>query len=254
MTINPHRSQDENDPNLRIWDKLELKFFDGDKSGLYIAKIEDMLDGGFAIDRPEWVSGEPLFAEGVSCLVTYTRPMCRYQFSSEVLSSFKNRNKLFYVLSLPESIRRIQRRRFVRVEVAMPFQLMEIKQVIEGSKKFEEVEWKEAITLNLSASGIGFYFPVEISVGSIVAVKMNIPDIKEGFQTLGRIVRCFRKNEEKWFIGMEFFTREEMTFKLREVNLSEIPRSFTRFGERDRNIVVNFIFSEEVRIRRREIM
>jgi len=241
------------DSELRIWDRIELDFFEKERSGQYIARIEDIRAEGLVISRPEWMRGEPLFTVGAVCRVTYIRQICAYQFASKVMQSATEKGKRHYVLSAPVSIRRIQRRRFVRVDLATPFHFKDMSEVLSGGKQFIDVEWREATTHNLSAGGIGCYVPSEIQKGSVLAVKLTLPELDRTFQMLGRIARCVKeKDAVRWYVGIELFTREEMASKLRNVRVTKIPDALKRFGEWERNVLVNFIFNEEIKIRRRE--
>ena|GEM_PF-424230 len=241
------------DRELKLWDKLDLEFFDGEQTGQYVARIEDIREEGLIISRPDWQRGEPLFAEGAVCLITYYRQICAYQFGSRVVRGMTENEKRLYVLSPPVAIKRLQRRRLVRVDFATPFQFVEISEAENSGGHLDLLRWEEATTLNLSAGGIGCRMSREMDKGTLLAVRLTVHGLGKTFETLGRVARCASDDDDgKWYVGIELFTREEMTSRLHNVNLSKVPDSLKQFSDWERNMLVNFIFNEEIRIRRKE--
>jgi c-di-GMP-binding flagellar brake protein YcgR len=241
------------DRELKLWDKLDMEFFDGEQSGQYVARIEDIRAEGLIISRPDWLKGEPLFAEGAACLITYYRKICAYQFGSRVVRSMTENKKLLYVLAPPVTIKRLQRRRLVRVDFTTPFQFVDISEVENSGGHLDLLQWEKATTLNLSAGGIGCQFSREMDKGTVLALRLTLNGLGRTFETLGRIARCASDGDTgRFYVGIELFTREEMTPRLHNVNLSMIPDSLKQFSEWERNMLINFIFNEEIKIRRKE--
>ena len=253
MESTPATRKRIDDAELKLWDKLDLEFFDGEQTGLYVARIEDIREEGLIISRPEWQTGEPLFAEGAACLTTYYRRICAYQFGSRIVRSMTEDKKRLYVLSPPLAIKRLQRRRLVRVDFTTPFQFAEISAVESYGGHLDLLQWEKATTLNLSAGGIGCHMSREVDKGTLLAIRLTLHGLGRTFETLGRVARCASGDDTgMWYVGIELFTREEMTSRTHNVNLSMIPDSLKQFSEWERNMLVNFIFNEEIKIRRKE--
>jgi c-di-GMP-binding flagellar brake protein YcgR len=249
------RSRTLDDQELRLWDRLELEFIRGKQTGIYVARIEDLRKDGIVINRPEWLRGEPLFGEGASCIVTYVRQICAYRFGAEIISAFMEGKKKLYLLSLPRSVKRVQRRRFVRVDVAADLQFARISDDVGRIKAFKDLTWCEVKTRNISAGGIGFIYGEKIEKGTVFAVKLHIPRLNKTFQTLASVARCVRDEDaERWFVGMQMFTREEFSSGLRSINQNKIPGFFKKFSYKEQNELVNFVFSEEIRVRQKGVI
>lgn len=239
-------------PELLLWDKLELEFLEDGRSGIYMSRIEGFDDDRPVIPRPEWLSGEPYFAEGASCAITYFGPACAYRFESRVLRSFDSGGRRMYVLAAPESFEKIQRRKFARVEIAVSFRFKDVTPVIAGLSKYEALEWRFSKTEDLSAGGLLFVCDHEIKVGSVLAVQLSFPGPCWVFRTLAKVIRCERDRSGRWFVGIELVTREELRSSLPTVDMSLFPRQYQTFGENESNLIANVVFKEEVKIRRRE--
>lgn len=253
MESTPATRKRIDDRELRLWDKLDLEFFDGEQTGQYVARIEDITEEGLIISRPDWQRGEPLFAEGAVCLITYYRQICAYQFGSRIVRSMTENKKRLYVLSPPVAIKRLQRRRLVRVDFTVPFQLAEISEAVNSGGHLGTLRWEEATTLNISAGGIGCHMSREMDKGTLLAVRLTLHGLGRTFETLGRIARCASDHDTgMWYVGIELFTHEEMTSEMQNINLSMIPDSLKHFSEWERNMLINFIFNEEIKIRRKE--
>ncbi|MCK4655826.1 MAG: PilZ domain-containing protein, partial [candidate division Zixibacteria bacterium] len=153
----------------------------------------------------------------------------------------------------PVAIKRLQRRRLVRVDFTTPFQFAEISEVENCGGNLDLLQWEEATTLNLSAGGIGCHMSREMDKGTLLAMRLTVHGLGRTFETLGSVARCVSDGDTgMWYVGIELFTREEMTSRLQDVNLSKVPDSLKQFSEWERNLLVNFIFNEEIKIRRKE--
>lgn len=249
------KSRTLDDEELRLWDRLELEFIQGKQTGIYVARIEDLRKDGIVINRPEWLRGEPLFSEGASCIVTYVRQICAYRFGAEIISAFMEGKKHLYLLSLPQSVKRVQRRRFVRVDVSADLQFARISDDAGRIMAFKDLDWRQVKTRNISAGGIGFVCGEKIEKGTVFAVKLHIPRLNKTFQTLAAVARCVRDGDtERWFAGVQMFTREEFSSGLRSINQNKIPSLFKKFGYKEQNELVNFVFSEEIRVRQKGVI
>jgi hypothetical protein len=172
---------------------------------------------------------------------------------SSVGRSVTEGEKRLYILSSPVAIKRLQRRGLVRVDFTAPFQFVRISEVENSGGHFELLRWEEATTLNLSAGGIGCQMSRKMDKGTLLAVRLRLHGLGRTFETLGRIARCVSDDDAgMWYVGIELFTREEMSSRLHNVSLSKVPDSLKQFSEWERNMLVNFIFNEEIKIRRKE--
>lgn len=239
-------------PQLELWDKLELEFHLGNRSGVYMTRIEGFEKRCPVIGRPDWIRGELLFSEGSPCTVTYFGAVCAYRFASRVLRSFMSDDRKVYLLSAPESFERIQRRRYARVAISLAFRFKEVSTVVSGTEKYDDVEWQCSSTEDLSAGGVLFSCDHPIARGTILAVQMSLPASGCVFRTLAKVARNEKNASGLWFIGVELISREEFSSKIRNVDLSRFPEAYQSFSEKERNLISNFVFNEEVKIRRRE--
>jgi len=242
-----------NEKELRLWDRLELLFEERDQQGEYITRIEDLSDMGAVVARPEWISGEPLLKDGTICSVTFVRPSCAYGFNAKIKRFQRKDAKEYWLLDLPKDVNRIQRRRYVRVDVTLPFRF-KVLEDIKSTKDFDDIEWEEGKTRNLSAGGIGFEWEEKLSKEDSIAVALELPERDKTIRTIARVARIIEEEEGKFLIGLELLHSADIGSAFRGLKLDAIPKMYRRFSDRDRNELANFVFAEEVAIRRRNLV
>lgn len=92
-----------------------------------------------------------------------------------------------------------ERRRFIRVKKTFPFNFS-----IRGDK-----EVYESKTFDISLGGVGFFSPIQLAIGKILYLRMDIPGYVERMVIRG-IIR-WKKNfdDGRFFLGVEFFNIEK---------------------------------------------
>ncbi len=242
-----------NEKELQVWDRLELEFEEKEQKGEYITRVEDLAEIGVVVARPEWISGEPLLKNGAICSVTFVRPTCAYGFSAKIKRLPRNGQREFYLLSHPRSVKRIQRRRYVRVDVSLPFKFKVLEELSE-EVGFDEIEWEEAITRNLSAGGVGFECDRRLDADVPITVAIEIPEREKIVRSIARIARIIEEEEGRYLIGLEILHNANIQSAFKSLKLDRIPDRYKRFSDKDRNDLANFVFAEEVAIRRRNMV
>lgn len=252
MSDRATRKVGTNEKELQVWDRLELEFEEKDQKGEYITRVEDIAEIGVVVARPEWISGEPLLKNGAVCSVTFVRPACAYGFSAKIKRLPRKGQREFYLISHPRSVKRIQRRRYVRVDVSLPFKFKFLDELSEVD--FDEIEWEEAITRNLSAGGIGFECDTKLNTEIPIALAIEIPEREKTVRSVARIARIVEEEEGKYLIGLEILHSANIQSAFKSIKLDKIPDKYRRFSDKDRNDLANFVFAEEVAIRRRNMV
>ena len=97
-----------------------------------------------------------------------------------------------------EEPRRIEKRNYLRKDIQIPILFHMVKSPSDLTHK-DGVPKKSAMTTNFSAGGLLFTAPEKISQGSIVALRIQLPNIPQPIECLSRVVRVEEPNGGKGY-------------------------------------------------------
>ena len=99
---------------LDIWEKVEIVVEENGDSGTYVARIDDFNKAGIVITKPEWTKGGKFLVSNAKVFVRFVKSDALYQFSAQTrrMGGKEAGNLQLYGIG---SIRRLQRREFVRM-------------------------------------------------------------------------------------------------------------------------------------------
>ena len=238
---------------LELWDKLELVFEDHGRSGRYRTRLEDVTDRHLVIDRPSLIAGDALFTEGAEFTAYFYKPDSAYAFNGRIVG--KNPEGLdTYLIPRPQTIDRNQRRRYYRIEVDMPAVLVPADELLAGKTEIDNIPEFEATCLNLSGNGTLCRTRFGAKITDKLFVALRVADINREFCFLG-VIRRQESVEEGWNnFGIEFFTVEEQQMLLSNVQLQRVPKRYHSFTETHRTTLLNYIFSQQVALKKRGLL
>lgn len=191
---------------LEVNKKLEVEIKSGIYKGEYLCKVADIIEQGIIITG--------LYREGASLPVRleqpikvyYTTDRAAYVFNSKIL---KRSNKPFPVLMIekPESVKRIQRRDYFRLEVSGTVDLYQKETDSADADKLAEAE-----LLDISGGGIKIELRKNLKTDEIIYVHLrHVLNEKELIKS--SIIRKKKVNAELYNYGLEFI---EISESLRE--------------------------------------
>lgn len=193
-----------------INNKVEIIWDDGD----YKSNIEDVQDRYFAISIPIKEGQYIPLRAGEKVEVLYFNDNNIYKFFSKVLGR-KIDGIPVVLLSKPDKVQVIQRRRFVRISHIVP---AKYAKTTKEAKIPGEGTVLGATLLDISAGGVRIRISEEVSRGEFVEV--YFPLSGEEFILKGELVRVIKDKDGKYACGV----------------------SFIDLRERDRDKIVRFIF------------
>lgn len=238
---------------LELWDKLELVFEEHGKTGRYRTRLEDVTDQHLVVDRPNLIAGDALFTEGASYTALFYKPDSAYTFNGTIVGKSPHGHET-YLISKPRSIERNQRRRYYRIAVEMPAVLVPANDLLAGKGTDEELKEFEALCLNLSGNGALFQTRMEAELTDKVFVKMRLVESGREVNCLGIIRRSETLEEGRHDYGVEIFTTEEQQMLLSNVQVQRVPKRFQSFTEIQRTALLNYIFAQQVALKKRGLI
>lgn len=235
---------EEIDPGeVQLWDRLELRFEFGGQESVYLARVHDRSPEFLTIDRPTWLSGVPALSIGAGFTATFLRPDAAYSFESRLVDEVDSPPH-GWRLEYPGEVERQQRRRSYRLAVDLPLAVVPLD-VAHRSPLVEVL----GQAVDLSTCSLRLRLPQELEVEQIVLMRLELPEANQELTLVGRVKRICPQEETDCDYGVEFYTRKELEQVFTHSELEALPAEYTTFNEKNRTVLANYIFAEQVRLR-----
>jgi c-di-GMP-binding flagellar brake protein YcgR len=238
---------------LKVWDKVTLYVGDEDAQGEYEARIEDFIAGGIIITRPVFVSGQTLLRNGISVEVCFTREDATYQFVSKIQrQDFQGRQQT--LLSPPRRIKRVQRRRFVRIDCSSRASYAQVTPMLDWENWKDRLKWTKSFCVNISAGGAMIRTDSRPEEGIPLLLRLALFEKWELPEIVAVVCRRHEKRDANWFAGVEFILDDRLDKHLDKNLLLRLPESISSFNIKVQNRLVTRIFNEQIAMRRKGIL
>jgi c-di-GMP-binding flagellar brake protein YcgR len=226
---------------------------DEDAQGEYEARIEDFIAGGVIITRPVFVSGQTLLRNGISVEVCFTREDATYRFVSKIQrQDFQGRQHT--LLSPPRRIKRVQRRRFVRIDCSSRASYAQVTPMLDWENWEDRLKWTKSFCINLSAGGALIKTNSRLEEGTPLLLRLAIFE-KWGLPDIVAVVcRRHEKRDTNWFAGVEFLLHNRLNKYFDKNLLLRLPECISSFTTKVQNRLVKAIFNEQIAMRRKGVL
>ncbi|SPF40830.1 PilZ domain protein [Candidatus Desulfosporosinus infrequens] len=179
---------------------MELVVSEGEYEGRYKTRIEDVRDGilflGAPFERGEVIS----LREGTRIQLTYWDETAAYSFEGKVLRRIATPVPMF-VVELPNSVTKVQRRSFVRVPALYPVTFQSVTK--EGLSDFHK-----ATMLDISGGGMRFYTEEQVESKALLYTHITLPN--GDLHTPVRVCRVTKVEDSKRsIVAVEFHDLQE---------------------------------------------
>jgi c-di-GMP-binding flagellar brake protein YcgR len=252
--MSPLEATSANNVRLQLWEKMELEFGKNKKTGVYFARAEDLSDGEILITRPTWLSGEPSFDPSQNFTMTVFREDGIYRFTGTIIRSFKKKNKTYYAIRYPERLYRHQRRGYVRVDIDVVVYYRILNDILLGKTTYEESKEYLASSINLSGSGILINSHKVLSTDDYIALVIRDRSLNLDFPIFGIVRRIIDADNNRLNAGIEFLTAEVLEKQIDSKQLKNLPDTIFNFTERRRQVLVQFIFNYQIKLRQKGLI
>lgn len=182
---------------LRANDRVEV--INEEKS--YKALVMDVQDDFIKINLPVY-EGEYLMVHSKEIIEmnSYLDDGSCYNFNTEVISRGKEDNIVYYRLSKPFNIKKIQRRNFFRVGL---IDTIEYKKITMASEEdFDNIPYKSGMMVDLSAGGLRLKARDNITKEDLLLVKLEINELE--LELKCDIVRIENTADREKLCGLRF--------------------------------------------------
>lgn len=238
---------------LRIWEKLRILVGDERDAGVYVARIEEIINGGIIITNPEFVSGNSLLRNDLPVIVQIAREDAAYQFHSRIRVQGDDVTRRF-ILTPPRGLQRVQRRMFARVD----FPARVLYTQLPTDSKWQNWEKNgnrcETKAINLSAGGILMESTEDLKSGMLIALQVD--ELRQAGLPNDFLAVC-RRNflyEGQRCAGFEFVFSSDLGRYLSKGDISRLPHKFKQFDRRTQDRLVTFLFQKQIELRQKGLI
>lgn len=129
-----------------------------------------------------------------------------FNYYCNVISKGKDNNVIYYKLTLPYDVRRVQRRNFFRVNLLEEVTYKNITNKTE--KEIEELPYKSGIMIDLSGGGLKVRTKEKLKGNDIIVMRIKMTGIEVKLK--GQIVRIEASIDNNFLYGVKFLDITEM--------------------------------------------
>jgi c-di-GMP-binding flagellar brake protein YcgR len=236
-----------------VWEKIEIVVGEETNTGRYVARIEDFAKEGIIITQPEFIDGGTLLRENCDVAVFVTREDGVYRFHSRI-SRTKAGTKVTHLLSFPKTVRRVQRRQFVRIELFIPIQYANLSTGRKGKRASGQFKWLQSTIINMSAGGVLMKVPEQVACSDLILLKMDfLRQANVGDTIAGTCRRTFKESKE-YYAGIEFITAQQLGRHFDAKKLRILSQSARDFDQTAQNRLASYVFLQQVELRKKGLL
>lgn len=212
---------------VNIGEKIEVVINQNTGSKTSYSMIQDILeDGDIVINMPVLNRYPVVLKAGDTITIIFFRSNGQFSFVAEVKAIIKHDAVYLVRISPKSNIIKSQRRNFYRLKTAVPISIFLLDQYGEPLDN----DPVKGTTIDISGGGVKVLLNQEINKGSLIKCQISLHDDRQ-IVVKGKVLRCNKVIEdsiEKYTIGMRF------------LNISEM----------NRDSIVQYIFQQQMRLRR----
>jgi len=213
---------------LKVNQLVEIEVMKDAEPEVYRSRVENISNSWIILGAP-LVKGSPiLLLPGTQIRVNYYDSQAVYTFEAEVISQSSGL-KPTVTVSRPISIRRTQRRNFVRLDSKLP-----VSFVVINDELVEAGNPQRGTTLDISGGGIRFETSEHLPEGTVLDLNIELSGTGK-VSALGKVVRAVasgNKGKNTYVIGVQFMIIEE----------------------KERDKIIRYIFDKQRELRQRGLL
>ena len=236
-----------------IWERLRLTVGEEGQEGIYSCRLSDIKQDRLTISRPHFERGHSLLADNRAVTVYCTRSDAVYAFSARIKETLPKSPDTMYLMDLG-SIKRVQRRRFVRIDAMIRVNYAVLTRPLKNPVDLDKISMTTARSINLSAGGM-LIAADEVGVDDLLLLAIDSYSLTKLPRYLLAACRHSGKDGDKQRVaGVEFILREDLPRYLNKSEVKLIPKEALLFDDRMQNGLVSEIFNEQLVMRQKGLL
>lgn len=239
---------------IQLWERLELIVGEQGAEGIYSCRVADILPDRLLISRPVFEHGRTLLSDNRSVDVNFTRADAAYTFAARIRELEPKSDDRMFLLNLG-SVRRLQRRRFVRIDKTEALLYRVLPRPLAVRPEKAEGDSTRTRCINLSAGGMLIQAPERLAQSERLLLDLATCSLKNLPRFLAAVCRYCRLDDSQQLVaGIEFLLEEDLFrhFTMAEIEL--LPVEVRRFDFHMQNALVAEIFAEQIVMRQKGLL
>ena len=233
---------------LNLWERLEIKYNHEGDTASFVTRIEDFDKQLLVVEKPVRIAGGIDLNVGNRIEVSFNRDDTAYTFEALIVSIDNKREDIFTLKTISE-LKRSQRRRFVRIDIAgeVSFKIIDMSNESQPEISLD----KKGELLNISAGGILLNTGANLRKGDLVLLNFWLKNSQRLENVLGMVKRHEQEGEDdsgriEYLTGIEFLTKEKISNKYSHDLMQSLPSKVTFFDEALQQAIVQFVYRQQV--------
>lgn len=238
---------------LNLWERLELKLSHDDANAHYISRIVDFAKEALTVEKPVRIGGSLELIEGSQVTVSFSRDDALYAFDAIITSIDPDRENIM-ILQIISDLKRIQRRRFVRIDIAgeVTFKIIEICDNHQAELSLD----KKGSLLNISAGGILISTEIRLKKDCLVLLNFRLKNSQHLDNILGLVKRCEESKDAQdarieYLAGIEFLSKGQSLKQFSGNFADNLPTKANFFDEALQQTIVQFVYRQQIESRKK---
>jgi c-di-GMP-binding flagellar brake protein YcgR len=239
---------------VQIWERLQLTIGDDAEQGVYSCRVSDIKEDRLIISRPVFEYGHTLMTDNRPVTASFTRADAAYSFRAHLKEMTPKSADAMYLLD-PGEVSRIQRRRFVRLDLGVPFRYAVLPRPIRAAVSLTDQPYDSVRTINISAGGVLIPVGKQASAGSILILVATDNRLKKLPKFLLGVCRQYRTlDNNRTVAGLEFMLNEYIDRYFSADELRFVPDEVSHFDFRAQNDLAGELFAEQLVLRQKGLL
>jgi len=138
-----------------------------------------------------------------------------------------------------------QRRRYIRLEIGEPIQLVILKDKSEGFWPDGDGPLFRGDILNISAGGVLLESDSAVGEGSIILLKFSLQEIEVIDNVIG-LVKRIEQDNDRYMIGVEFVSKEYLDDVFSQPEIDILANRVASFDEQLRKVLNKYVYYKRV--------
>ncbi|MHB8170458.1 MAG: flagellar brake protein [Thermincolia bacterium] len=190
---------------LEIRQLVEVEITEDENPVIYRSRVENITNSCIVLGAPMEYGRLVHLPPGTKIRVSYYDDKATYTFDSAIID--RNMGTLLQIsIERPSSIKRTQRRNFVRINTKLPVSYTIISDELPGA-----AHPQQGTALDVSGGGIRFQTSLFLPEGTVLELKIDVQGLGQ-ISALGKVVRTISSGEKdanSYVIGVQFMIIEE---------------------------------------------
>jgi c-di-GMP-binding flagellar brake protein YcgR len=245
------KGEDSRNEIMNLWERVTLSIEKYGKKSDFLTRVEDIRRDSFILEMPIRQTGELHLSKGDKVEVSYSRADAVYSFKASILDLFEGDAKTIRI-SKGSQIDRIQRRRYVRLDISGK---ISFHKIAEGEESQEGLGPElNGVLLNISAGGLLFESPVKIKTSGFIVLSFTLKGSHNLQNILAVVKRCEGSKSKGYLVGAEFLTKANLAAYGLESLAEYLPPGSGTFDENLQKLVIKFIYDQQVELRKKGLL